>query len=47
MSMKKPSNKVETEEKNRLFQIDKKHKNSGQQKKERMRKKPIVDSMAD
>ena len=35
MSMKKPSNLVETEEKNRLFQIDEKPENLSQQKREK------------
>ena len=43
--MKKPPKLVDTEEKNRLFQIDKKSKNLSQQKKEKMRGKPILDSM--
>ena len=47
MSMKKPPNPVETEEENRLFQINKKLENSDQQKREKTRGKPILDSMAD
>ena len=34
-------------EKNRLFQINEKPKNPGQQKKEKTRRKPILDFMAD
>ena len=47
MSMKKPSNPVKTEEKNRLFQIDEKPENPGQQKREKIRGQPIIDSIAD
>ena len=47
MSMKKPSNIVGTEEKNRLFQIDKKPENPSQQKREKTRRKPILDSIVD
>ena len=47
MSMKKSSNPVKTEEENRLFQINEKPKNPGQQKREKTRRKPILDSMAD
>ena len=46
MLMKKPPNPVETEEENQLFQIDEKPKNPGQQKREKTRGKPILDSMA-
>ena len=46
MSMKKPSNPVETEEENQLFQIDEKIENSSQQKREKTREKPILDSIA-
>ena len=35
MSIKKPSNFVETEEENRLFQIDEKPENLSQQKREK------------
>ena len=38
---------METEEKNRFFQIDEKPKNLGQQKREKTRKKQILDLMAD
>ena len=47
MSMKKPSNPVRTKEENQLFQIDEKPENPGQQKREKTRGKPILDSMAD
>ena len=47
MSMKKPPNPVGTEEKNRLFQINEKPENFGQQKREKMRGKPILNSIAD
>ena len=46
MSIKKPSNPMETEEKNQLFQIDEKPKNPSQQKREKTRKKQILDLMA-
>ena len=46
MWIKKPSNAVETEEENQLFQIDKTSKNLGQQKREKLKKKPILDSIA-
>ena len=36
-----------TEEENRLFQINEKPENPGQQKREKMRGNPILDSMAD
>ena len=45
--MKKPSNSVETKIENRLFQINEKPENFGQQKWEKIRKKPILDLMAD
>ena len=45
--MKKLPNLLETKEKNRLFQIDEKPKNPGQQKREKARRKLILDSMAD
>ena len=47
MSMKKPSNIIETKEKNRLFQINEKSENPGQQKREKTRGKPILDSISD
>ena len=47
MLMKKPCNPVRTKEENRLFQINEKPKNLGQQKREKTRGKPILDSMAD
>ena len=47
MLMKKPPNLVGTEEQNRLFQINEKPENPGQQKNKKTRRKPILDSMAD
>ena len=38
---------METEEENRLILINEKPKNLGQQKREKTRKKPILDSIAD
>ena len=46
MLIKKSSNQVGTKEENRLFQIDEKPKNPSQQKREKMREKPILDFMA-
>ena len=46
MSIKKPSNLVGIKEENQIFQINEKPKNPGQQKREKMRGKPILDSMA-
>ena len=37
---------METDKENRLFQIDEKPENPGQQKREKTRRKPILDSMA-
>ena len=45
--MKKLSNLVETEEENRLFQIDEKPENFGRQKREKTRGKRILDFIAD
>ena len=44
--MKKPFNQVGTEEKNPLFLINEKPENPNQQKREKTRGKPILDSMA-
>ena len=46
MWIKKPSNAVEIEEKNQLFQIDKTSENFGRQKREKLKKKPILGSIA-
>ena len=45
--MKKLVNLVKSEEENQLFWIDEKPENSGQQKREKTREKPILDSIAD
>ena len=47
MLMKKLSNLVGTEEENRLFQINKKPENPGLQKREKARRKSILDFMVD
>ena len=38
---------MRTKEENRPFEIDKKPENLGQQKRGKMREKPILDSMTD
>ena len=47
MLMEKRSNRAKTEEENRLFQINEKPQNLGQQKREKTRRKPILDSIGD
>ena len=43
---KKPSKSMRTEEENQLFLIHEKPENPGQQKWEKTRRKPILNSMA-
>ena len=47
MLMKNPPNLVRIEEENRLFWIDEKPENFGQQKREKTRGKSILDSISD